>query len=45
MSVTSSQGQVMKFALLSKNVLSAEEAELYELAQLAGITLDPSVFK
>ncbi|XP_060072733.1 mitotic-spindle organizing protein 2B-like [Ylistrum balloti] len=35
----------MHFTLLSKNVLSPEEQELYELADLAGVVVDPSVFK
>ncbi|XP_071179563.1 mitotic-spindle organizing protein 2B-like [Mytilus edulis] len=37
--------QTLKYTLLSKNVLTLDEAELYELSQLAGITLDPNVFK
>ncbi|XP_069135205.1 mitotic-spindle organizing protein 2-like [Argopecten irradians] len=35
----------MHFTMLSKNVLSAEEQELYEVADLAGVVVDPSVFK
>ena len=35
----------MRFTLLSKNVLTPEESELYELSQLADVTLDPDVFK
>ncbi|KAL3858136.1 hypothetical protein ACJMK2_012747 [Sinanodonta woodiana] len=35
----------LNFQLLSKNVLTADEMEQYELAQLAGVVLDPSVFK
>ncbi|XP_033729511.1 mitotic-spindle organizing protein 2-like [Pecten maximus] len=35
----------MHFTLLSKNVLSPEEQELYELADLAGVVIDPAVFK
>ncbi|XP_041347025.1 mitotic-spindle organizing protein 2A-like [Gigantopelta aegis] len=37
--------EVLRFTLLSKNVLTPEETELYELSQLAGVTLDPDVFK
>ncbi|XP_046570748.1 mitotic-spindle organizing protein 2B-like [Haliotis rubra] len=40
-----SSSQVLQFSLLSKNILTPEEAELYELGQLGGITLDPGVFK
>ncbi|OWF40287.1 mitotic-spindle organizing protein 2B-like [Mizuhopecten yessoensis] len=35
----------MHFTLLSQNVLSLEEEELYELADLAGVVIDPAVFK
>ncbi|KAK3599070.1 hypothetical protein CHS0354_024396 [Potamilus streckersoni] len=35
----------LNFQLLSKNVLTADEMEQYELAQLAGVVMDPSVFK
>ncbi|XP_077019090.1 mitotic-spindle organizing protein 2B-like [Tamandua tetradactyla] len=34
-----------KLALRRKKVLSAEEMELYELAQAAGCAIDPDVFK
>lgn len=37
--------EVFQYALVSKNVLTPEEQELFELTQLAGVTLDPSVFK
>lgn len=37
--------QFLQYTLMSKNVLSLEEQELYELSQLAGVVLDPSVFK
>ena len=30
---------------LSKNILTTDEAELYELSNLAGIVFDPNVFK
>ncbi|KAM8828346.1 mitotic-spindle organizing protein 2 isoform 3-T3 [Spinachia spinachia] len=40
--VTSS---VQKYAVKKKKVLSAEEAELFELTQAAGITVDQEVFK
>ncbi|XP_013405372.1 mitotic-spindle organizing protein 2-like [Lingula anatina] len=39
------QARTLKFTLLSKNVLSLEESELYELANQAGILIDPEVFK
>ncbi|XP_020016318.1 mitotic-spindle organizing protein 2B isoform X2 [Castor canadensis] len=36
---------LQKLALRRKKVLSAEEMELYELAQAAGAAMDPDVFK
>ncbi|XP_074473282.1 mitotic-spindle organizing protein 2 isoform X2 [Sebastes fasciatus] len=36
---------VQKYAIKKKKVLSAEEAELFELTQAAGITADQEVFK
>uniref|UniRef100_H0UUS4 Mitotic spindle organizing protein 2B n=1 Tax=Cavia porcellus TaxID=10141 RepID=H0UUS4_CAVPO len=36
---------LQKLALRRKKVLSAEEMELYELAQAAGVAIDPDVFK
>ncbi|XP_028319158.1 mitotic-spindle organizing protein 2 isoform X1 [Gouania willdenowi] len=36
---------VQKYALKKKKVLNAEETELFELSQAAGITLDQEVFK
>uniref|UniRef100_A0A3B5MVQ6 Mitotic spindle organizing protein 2B n=1 Tax=Xiphophorus couchianus TaxID=32473 RepID=A0A3B5MVQ6_9TELE len=36
---------VQKYAIKKKKVLSAEESELFELTQAAGITLDQEVFK
>ncbi|XP_048199394.1 mitotic-spindle organizing protein 2B-like isoform X1 [Perognathus longimembris pacificus] len=36
---------LQKLALRRKKVLSAEETELYELAQAAGAAVDPDVFK
>ncbi|KAM3600314.1 uncharacterized protein V6R79_021428 [Siganus canaliculatus] len=36
---------VQKYAIKKKKVLSAEEMELYELTQAAGITVDQEVFK
>ncbi|XP_068102657.1 mitotic-spindle organizing protein 2B-like [Hyperolius riggenbachi] len=38
-------GSVQKYVTKKKKVLSTEEAELYELAQAAGIGLDQEVFK
>ncbi|PVD32887.1 hypothetical protein C0Q70_08334 [Pomacea canaliculata] len=43
--MTSEQKEVLRFQIRSKNVLTQDEAELFELTQLAGITMDPSVFK
>lgn len=39
------KSQTLRYTLLSKNVLTADEAELYELSNLAGIVFDPNVFK
>ncbi|KAM5262816.1 mitotic-spindle organizing protein 2B-like [Ctenodactylus gundi] len=36
---------LQKLALRRKKVLSAEEMELYQLAQAAGVGIDPDVFK
>ncbi|XP_035480182.1 mitotic-spindle organizing protein 2 isoform X1 [Scophthalmus maximus] len=36
---------VQKYAMKKKKVLSAEETELFELTQAAGITVDQEVFK
>ncbi|XP_069021335.1 mitotic-spindle organizing protein 2 isoform X2 [Embiotoca jacksoni] len=36
---------VQKYAIKKKKVLSAEEAELFELTQAAGVTVDQEVFK
>ncbi|XP_044190586.1 mitotic-spindle organizing protein 2 isoform X1 [Thunnus albacares] len=38
-------GNVQKYAIKKKKVLSAEESELFELTQAAGITVDQEVFK
>ncbi|XP_068190972.1 mitotic-spindle organizing protein 2 isoform X3 [Antennarius striatus] len=38
-------GNVQKYAIKKKKVLSAEEAELFELTQAAGVTVDQEVFK
>ncbi|XP_063310234.1 mitotic-spindle organizing protein 2B-like isoform X1 [Pelobates fuscus] len=38
-------GSVQKYVSKKKKVLNAEEAELYELSQAAGIALDQEVFK
>ncbi|XP_061188474.1 mitotic-spindle organizing protein 2-like [Saccostrea echinata] len=42
---TVTSDQFLQYTLLSKNVLSLDEQELYELSQLAGVVFDPSVFK
>ncbi|XP_042193571.1 mitotic-spindle organizing protein 2 isoform X3 [Callorhinchus milii] len=38
-------GNVQKYAAKKKKVLTAEEMELYELTQAAGIVMDQEVFK
>ncbi|XP_006640356.1 mitotic-spindle organizing protein 2 isoform X3 [Lepisosteus oculatus] len=43
--VATVSGNVQKYALKKKKVLSAEETDLFELAQAAGITVDQEVFK
>ncbi|MBN3311800.1 MZT2 protein, partial [Atractosteus spatula] len=43
--VATVSGNVQKFAMKKKKVLSAEETDLFELAQAAGITVDQEVFK
>ena len=35
----------IKTTLYTRNIFSPEDADLYELTQLAGVTLDPNVFK
>ena len=42
---TSTKAQVLRYALLSKDILNSDEMELYELAHLAGVVMDPNVFK
>ncbi|XP_061603516.1 mitotic-spindle organizing protein 2 isoform X1 [Phyllopteryx taeniolatus] len=36
---------VQKYAMKKKKILNAEESELYELSQAAGVTVDQEVFK
>ncbi|KAK6183794.1 hypothetical protein SNE40_002425 [Patella caerulea] len=43
--MASNKSEVLRYTLSSKNVLTPDEAELYELTQLAGVLTDPSVFK
>ncbi|KAK7505915.1 hypothetical protein BaRGS_00002637 [Batillaria attramentaria] len=43
--MSNSKTEVLRFQIRSKNVLAPDEMELFELAQLAGVTMDPSVFK
>lgn len=38
-------GNVTKYAMKKKKILNAEESELFELTQAAGITIDQEVFK
>lgn len=43
--MTLEQSEVLRLQIRSKNVLSSDETELFELTQLAGLKMDPSVFK
>ncbi|XP_063774067.1 mitotic-spindle organizing protein 2B-like [Pseudophryne corroboree] len=43
--VVTVSGSVQKYVTKKKKVLSAEETELYELAQAAGIAMDQEVFR
>ncbi|XP_062339847.1 mitotic-spindle organizing protein 2 isoform X3 [Osmerus eperlanus] len=38
-------GNVQKYAIKKKKILNAEESELFELTQAAGISIDQEVFK
>ncbi|KAJ3605531.1 hypothetical protein NHX12_027576 [Muraenolepis orangiensis] len=38
-------GNVQKYAMKKKKILNAEESELFELTQAAGLTIDQEVFK
>ncbi|KAG7255872.1 hypothetical protein CRUP_013245 [Coryphaenoides rupestris] len=38
-------GNVQKYAMKKKKILNAEESELFELTQAAGVTMDQEVFK
>ncbi|XP_048874874.1 mitotic-spindle organizing protein 2 isoform X2 [Brienomyrus brachyistius] len=38
-------GSVQKYAIKKKKILNAEESELFELTQAAGIVMDQEVFK
>ncbi|XP_005104295.1 mitotic-spindle organizing protein 2B [Aplysia californica] len=42
---TERQTEVIRAQLISKAVLRPDEAEFYELTQLAGVTVDPKIFK
>ncbi len=44
LSVTVS-GNVQKYSIKKKKVLNAEETELFELTQAAGVVIDQEVFK
>ncbi len=35
----------LKYSFLNKNVLTPDETELFELASLAGVEMDASLFK
>ena len=39
------RSESFKFSSSLKSVLSSDEMELYELAQLAGVAMDPKVLK
>ncbi len=39
------KAQTLKYTLYNKNSLTADEADLFELSQLAGVTFDAKVFK
>ena len=39
------KSEVLRFQIRSKDVLTPDEMELFELTQLAGVTMDPSIFK
>ena len=39
------KAHVVSRSVAAKNVLSADESELFELANLAGVTMHPKVFK
>lgn len=43
--VATVSGNIQKFAMKKKKLLNAEEVELYELTQAAGITIDQEAFK
>ena len=45
MSHDNGRHQVYRYTMLSKNVLVGDESELYELATMAGVVIDPNVFK
>ncbi|ELT99008.1 hypothetical protein CAPTEDRAFT_208499 [Capitella teleta] len=39
------RSQTLRFSHLSRNVLTGDDEELYSLANLAGVTMDPQIFK
>ena len=39
------QGQTFHYTLVNQKALSPDDAELYELTNLAGIVIDQNVFK
>ncbi|KAL0162964.1 hypothetical protein M9458_042360, partial [Cirrhinus mrigala] len=43
-SAPDSPGNVQKYSIKKKKVLNAEETELFELTQAAGIVIDQEVF-
>ncbi|XP_005990316.1 mitotic-spindle organizing protein 2 isoform X5 [Latimeria chalumnae] len=43
--VANVSGNVQKYAVKKKKILNAEELELYELTQAAGVVIDQEVFK
>jgi len=44
-SASFAKAHVVSRSVAAKNVLSADELELFELASLAGVTMHPKVFK
>lgn len=37
--------EVLHYSAVSKNILTLEEADLYELCNLAGVVFDPTIFR
>ena len=39
------KGETLKYSIVNRKTLTGDEADLHELANLAGIVMDPNVFK